>query len=95
MEFAIHELPVEIDRLRQMIQELELQKKQHEERLKNWMRENSLEKAELSGYICTIYRQVRKDLDKDELGKVIDLTPFIRERVIEGFKLTRKKEKAD
>jgi len=95
MEFEIQELPGEIDRLRQIIQELELQKKQHEERLKNWMRESNLEKAELSGYICTIYRQSRKELDKDALGKVIDLTPFVRERIIEGFKVTRKKEKAE
>ena len=91
-ELEINELPAEIDRLRRIIQELEAEKKQYEERLKNWMRENGLEKAELSGFICTIYRQVRKDLDKDELAKVIDLTPFIREKVIESFKVTRKKE---
>jgi len=90
-ELEINELPAEIDRLRRMIQELEAEKKQYEERLKNWMRGNNLEKAELSGFICTIYRQVRKDLDKDELAKVIDLTPYYREKVIEGFKVTRKK----
>ncbi|ABB14309.1 hypothetical protein [Carboxydothermus hydrogenoformans] len=92
-ELEINELPAEIDRLRRMIQELEAEKKQHEERLKNWMRKNGLEKAEISGYICSIYKQVRRDLDKEELAKILDLTPYIRERVIEGFKVTKKKEK--
>ncbi|GAV24775.1 hypothetical protein ciss_07080 [Carboxydothermus islandicus] len=87
----IEEIPAEIDRIRAMIQSLEAVKKAYEDKLKGWMKENSLDKAELNGYICTIYRQVRKDLDKEELAKVIDLTPYIREKVIEGFKITRKK----
>jgi type II secretory pathway component PulC len=87
----IEEIPAEIDRISAMIHSLEAVKNAYEEMLKGWIKENSLDKSELNGYICTIYRQIRKDLDKDELAKVIDLTPYIREKVIEGFKITRKR----
>jgi len=88
----LNEIPAKIDSIREQIKALEEEKKHLEDYLKSWMKENSLEKAEISGYICSIYKQVRRDLDKEELAKVIDLTPFIREKVIESFKVTRKKE---
>ena len=90
-ELHIEEIPAEIDRIRAMIQSLEAVKKAYEDKLKGWMKENSLDKAELAGYICTFYKQERKELDKDALAMVIDLTPYTRIKVVEGFKITKKK----
>ncbi|GAV21580.1 hypothetical protein [Carboxydothermus pertinax] len=87
----LEEIPAEVDRIRTMIQSLEAVKKAYEDKLKSWMKENSLDKAELAGYICTFYKQERKELDKDALANVIDLTSYTKVKVIEGFKITKKK----
>ena len=87
----LEEIPAEIDRIRAMIQSLEAVKKAYEDKLKGWMKENSLEKVELAGYMCTFYKQERKELDKEELAKVVDLAKYTKIKVVEGFKVTKKK----